>query len=124
MKEGWRIQSYQLGFPKILRNATWNSSVPQQSTCTATSIIRRALAISVRFRTVEVADIVDSGQIEDHEVFGKLILAYLDNYTCEQLNTLLSCFVVSEPVYALIDQICSNLTFHRRRHSHAVTQYA
>ena len=39
-----------------------------------------------------------------------MILAYSDNYTGEQLDTLLSCFIDSEPVYALIDQICSTQT--------------
>lgn len=77
---------------------------------TATSIVRRALAAGVRFRAAEIADIVDSGQIEDDELLGKLILAYSDNYTGEQLETLLSCFTDSEPVYALIDQICSTPT--------------
>ncbi len=77
---------------------------------TATSIIRRALAAGVKFRVAEIADIVDSGQIEDEELLGRLIQAYSDSYTGEQLDTLLACFVDSEPVYALIDQICSKPT--------------
>jgi len=77
---------------------------------TATSIIRRALAAGVKFRTAEIADIVDSGQIEDEELLGRLIQAYSDSYTGEQLDTLLACFIDSEPVYALIDQICSKPT--------------
>ena len=77
---------------------------------TATSIIRRALAAGVRFRTAEITDIVDSGQIEDDGLLEKLILDYSDEYTGEQLDTLLSCFTDSGPGYALIDQICSKPT--------------
>ena len=36
-------------------------------TRTATSILRRALVAGVRFRAAEVAEIADSGQIEDEE---------------------------------------------------------
>lgn len=56
---------------------------------TATSIVRRALAAGVRFRAAEITDIVDSGQIEDDDLLGKLIRAYSDNYTGKQLETLL-----------------------------------
>lgn len=79
-------------------------------TRTATSIIRRAVAAGVRFRTAEITDIVDSGQIEDDGLLEKLILAYSDEYTGEQLDTLLSCFTDSGPVYVLIEQICSRPT--------------
>ncbi len=79
-------------------------------TRTATSIVRRALAAGVKFRAAEITDIVDSGQIEDDDLLGKLILAYTDEYTGDQLDTLLSCFTDSEPIYALIDQICSKPT--------------
>lgn len=79
-------------------------------TRTATSIIRRALAAGIKFRTAEITDIVDSGQVEDKDLLGKLILAYKDEYTGDQLDTLLACFADSEPVYALIDQICSKPT--------------
>ena len=40
-------------------------------TRTATSILRRALAAGVRFRAAEVAEIADSGQIEDEEAQEK-----------------------------------------------------
>ena len=77
---------------------------------TAASIVRRALDAGVRFRAAEIADIADSGQVEDADLLGKLIWAYSDEYTGEQLNTLLSCFIDSTPVYELIDQICSKTT--------------
>ena len=76
----------------------------------AASIIRRALAAGVRFRTTEITDIVDSGQIEDEGLLSKLICAYSGTYTGEQLETLLSCFSDSEPVEKLIAQICSKST--------------
>ena len=79
-------------------------------TRTATSIIRRALAAGVKFRAAEITDIVDGGQIEDDDLLGKLILAYTDEYTGDQLDTLLSCFTDSESIYALVDQICSKPT--------------
>ena len=79
-------------------------------TRTATSIIQRALAAGVKFRAAEITDIVDSGQIEDDGLLKKLILAYTDEYTGDQLDTLLACFADSEPIYALIEQICSKPT--------------
>ena len=72
-------------------------------TRTATSILRRALAAGVRFRGEEVAEIADSGQIEDEEALEKLILTAADAYTGEQLDTLLSCLPDPEPVFELID---------------------
>ena len=51
-------------------------------TRTATSILRRALAAGVRFRAAEVAEIADSGQIEDEEALEKLseeALAQIDD---------------------------------------------
>ena len=48
---------------------------------TATSILRRALAAGVRFRAAEVAEIADSGQIEDEEALEKLIQTTVDAYT-------------------------------------------
>lgn len=50
-------------------------------TRTATSILRRALAAGVRFRAAEVAEIVDSGQIEDEEALEKLIQTAVDAYS-------------------------------------------
>ena len=40
-------------------------------TRTATSIIRRTLAAGIKFRTAEITDIVDSGQVEDKDLLGK-----------------------------------------------------
>ena len=77
---------------------------------TAASIIRRALAAGVRFRTTEITDIVDSGQIEDEGLLSKLICAYSGTHTGEQLETLLSCFSDLEPVEKLIAQICAKST--------------
>ncbi len=65
---------------------------------TATSIIRRALAAGVKFLAAEITDIVDSGQVEDKDLLGKLIMSYKDGYTGDQLDTLLACFADSEPV--------------------------
>lgn len=50
-------------------------------TRTATSILRRALAAGVRFRAAEVAEIADSGQIEDEEALEKLIQTAADVLT-------------------------------------------
>lgn len=77
---------------------------------TAASILRRALAAGVRFCTAEITDVVESGQIEEEMLLSQLIQAHIDAYTGEQLDTLLSCFSDSAPVYALIDQICSQPT--------------
>lgn len=79
-------------------------------TRTATSILRRALAAGVRFRAAEVAEIADSGQIEDEEALEKLIQTAVDAYTGEQLDTLLSCLPDPEPVFELIDKITSKPT--------------
>ncbi len=79
-------------------------------TRTATSILRRALAAGVRFRAAEVAEIADSGQIEDEEALEKLIQTAVDAYTGEQLDTLLSCIPDPEPVFELIDKITSKPT--------------
>ena len=79
-------------------------------TRTATSILRRALAAGVRFRAAEVAEIADSGQIEDEEALKKLIQTAVDAYTGEQLDTLLSCLPDPEPVFELIDKITSKPT--------------
>ena len=75
-----------------------------------TSILRRALAAGVRFRSAEVAEIADSGQIEDEEALEKLIQTAVDAYTGEQLDTLLSCLPDPEPVFELIDKITSKPT--------------
>ena len=79
-------------------------------TRTATSILRRALAAGVRFRAAEVAEIADSGQIEDEEALEKLIQTAVDAYTGEQLDTLLSCLPDPESVFELIDKITSKPT--------------
>ena len=79
-------------------------------TRTATGILRRALVAGVRFRTAEVVEIADSGQIEDEEALEKLIQTAVDAYTGEQLDTLLNCLPDPEPVFELIDQITSKPT--------------
>ena len=67
-------------------------------------------AEGVRFRAAEVAEIADSGQIEDEEALEKLIQTAVDAYTGEQLDTLLSCLPDPEPVFELIDKITSKPT--------------
>lgn len=79
-------------------------------TRTATGILRRALAAGVRFRAAEVAEIADSGQIEDEEALEKLIQTAVDAYTGKQLDTLLNCLPDPEPVFELIDRITSKPT--------------
>lgn len=53
------------------------------NTRTATNIIRKALAGGVQFRASEIAEIVDSGQVEDEEALTELIHSAKDPYTGE-----------------------------------------
>lgn len=80
------------------------------NTRTATNIIRKALAGGVQFRASEIAEIVDSGQVEDEEALTELIHSAKDPYTGEQLETLLDCFVNTDPVMDLIQEITSKPT--------------
>ena len=66
-------------------------------TRTATSILRRALAAGVRFRAAEVAEIADSGQIEDEEALEKLI------QTAADVLTLLPNLPDEESIYQLVN---------------------
>lgn len=63
-----------------------------------------------RALAAEVAEIADSGQIEDEETLEKLIQTAVDAFTEEQLDTLLSCLPDLEPVFELIDKISSKAT--------------
>lgn len=80
------------------------------NTRTATSIVRKALTGGVQFRASEIAEIVDSGQVEDEEILVGLIHSAKDQYTGEQLETLLDCFADTDPVMDLIQEITSKPT--------------
>lgn len=77
---------------------------------TAASILQRAMAAGVRFTAQEITDIVDYGDIEDNDLLYKLIQTNTDDYNGEQLDILFSILPDEEPVFALIDKICSKPT--------------